>query len=118
MKLTSETLERLAIITTPSNNIDFISITPKEKVIVIELKDKSDSYFTNNFETEVTYNGADDQERLITHRMNLNGEFIDKEGCFTGRCIQQIHTFNSYKKSNGNLPKEILEQYKYLKEIF
>lgn len=113
--LNTESLERLAIISTPNSSQEFISISLDKDVIVLVLKDLSKSYYTNNFEEEVFYKGEDDEERIQTHKIKSNGDFIDENNLCFGRSLSQIHTFATWEKDNkSRVSDRVLQQFAVL----
>lgn len=110
MQLQKEIISKLAVMFGHSEIMD---ISVNEKTTTIKAKDLNDSYFYNNFESEYTYKGMDDEKRIVTHTMdNVNG-FING----TGIHVHGMKSVEDIKSEGREIDARILANYETLKKL-
>ena len=115
MYLKEDVLERIALLSSNTKSQTFVKVVLENKDLVITMKDSRDYFFTNNFQTKITYNGADDERRF--YHINISLENGDMSGDTVQTSIFQTHSFETYKKANNeDVDNSVKEHLKVLKK--
>jgi hypothetical protein len=91
-----------------------VSAEIEGNAIILTVKDTFDSFFRNNFEEEVAYDGPNDPRRVVEHVIQA-----DRTGWIkgTGIHVGNFYTIDQLKEKCIEFDKEITDAYNVLKRM-